>query len=252
MTEVTQEIKKCNISKCNTPSTPDVISFLKSHIQSLEREINFLRSELQEKNVLVKSLVTSHMLPENVHAPYKTAETNPCISPSKIIGATEFCSSGQVSNSDDVTDFHINYEQIATKDAKAKHDVLSETNTFSVTDETKNNTKVNIQQEDISQKNDLQDGKRGINRKSLSSSNITTAKTCNYSQSVGKGKDNKRAFIVGDSIIKHLNGYVMGGKAGTCNVYVRPSHGAKVTCMVDHVKPIIRDKPDHIFLPCWY
>ena len=109
LTEVTQEIKKCNISKCNTPSTPDVISFLKSHIQSLEREINFLRSELQEKNVLVKSLVTSHMLPENVHAPYKTAETNPCISPSKIIGATEFCSSGQVSNSDDVIDFNMNY-----------------------------------------------------------------------------------------------------------------------------------------------
>ena len=95
-------------------------------MQSLESEINFLRSELQEKNTLVKSLVTSHMLHENVHVPYKNVETNPCISPSKIIGATEFCSSGQVSNSDDVTDFHINYEQIATKDAKTKHELPSE------------------------------------------------------------------------------------------------------------------------------
>ena len=115
-----------------------------------------------------------------------------------------------------------------------------------VTDETKNNTKVNIQQEDISQKNDLQDGKRGINRKRLSSYDITAATICNDNQSVGKRKDNKRVFIVGDSIIKHLNGYVIGGKAGNCNVYVRPSHGAKVRCMVDHVKPIIQDKPDHI------
>ena len=164
---------------------------------------------MQEKNALVKSLVPSHMLHENVHVPYKNAETNPRISPSKIIGATEFCSSGQVSNSDDVTDFYINYEQIATKDAKAKHDAPSETNTFSVTDERKNNTKVNIQQEDISQKNDLQDGKKGIKRKSLSSNNIIAAKTCNDSQSVGKRKDNKRVFIVGDSIIKHLNGYIM-------------------------------------------
>ena len=49
LTEVTQEIKKCNISKCNKPSTPDIISSLKSHIQTLEIEINFLRSELQEK-----------------------------------------------------------------------------------------------------------------------------------------------------------------------------------------------------------
>ena len=44
LTEVTQEIKKCNISKCNTPSTPDIIPCLKFRIQSLESEINFLRS----------------------------------------------------------------------------------------------------------------------------------------------------------------------------------------------------------------
>ena len=49
------------------------------------------------------------MLHENVHVPYKNVETNPCISPSKIIDTTEFSSSGQVSNSGDVTDFHINY-----------------------------------------------------------------------------------------------------------------------------------------------
>ena len=76
------------------------------------------------------------MLHENVHVPYKNVKTNPRISPSKIIGATEFCSSDQVSNSDDVIDFHINYEQIPTYDAKSKLDVPSGTNTFSVTDET--------------------------------------------------------------------------------------------------------------------
>ena len=117
---------------------------------------------------------------------------------------------------------------------------------MSVTDKTKNNTKVNVQQEDISKKNHLQDGKSGINRKSLIFNDITAVKTCTDSQSVGKRKDNKRVFIVGDSINKHLNGYVIGGKTGNCNVYVRPSHGAKVRCMVDHIKPVMRDKPDHI------
>ena len=145
LTEVTQEIKKCNTSKCNTSSTADIISSLKCHIQTLQSEINFLRSELQKKkNALVKSLVTSHALHVNVHVPHKNVETNPRISPSKIIGATEFCKSGQVSNSDGVIDFHINHEQIPTKNVKSKHDVPSEANTFSVTDETKNNT--NIQQ----------------------------------------------------------------------------------------------------------
>ena len=47
LTEVTQEIKKCNISKCNTSSTPDIISSLKSYIQTLESGINFIRRELQ-------------------------------------------------------------------------------------------------------------------------------------------------------------------------------------------------------------
>ena len=53
-----------------------------------------------------------------------------------------------------------------------------------------------------------------INRKSLISNDSTAAKTCNDSQSEGKKKDNKWVFIVGDSIVKHLNRYVIGGKTG--------------------------------------
>ena len=125
LTEVTQEIKKCNISKCNISSAPDIISSLKFHTKTLESEINFLRSELQETNALAKSLVTSYMLHENVHVPYKNVETNQRISPSKIIGTTEFCSYGHVSNAVDVIDFHINYEQVPTKDPKSKDQVNS-------------------------------------------------------------------------------------------------------------------------------
>ena len=48
--EVTQKVKKCKILKCNTLNTPDITSSLKSHMQTLESEINFLRNELQEQN----------------------------------------------------------------------------------------------------------------------------------------------------------------------------------------------------------
>ena len=78
------------------------------------------------------------------------------------------------------------------------------------------------------------------------SNDITVAKTCKDSRSVGKRKDKKGVFIVGDSIIKHLNGYLIGDKTGNCNVYIRPSHGAKLSCLVDHIKAVMRDKPDHI------
>ena len=73
-----------------------------------------------------------------------------------------------------------------------------------VTDVAKNDKKDKIQQEDISKKNRLKDGKSSTNSKSLISNDITAAKTCNDSQSVGKRKDNKQVFIVGDSVIKHL------------------------------------------------
>ena len=49
------------------------------------------------------------MLHENIHVPYKNGQTNPRISPRKIIVTTEIDSSGQVSNSDYLIDFHINY-----------------------------------------------------------------------------------------------------------------------------------------------
>ena len=70
----------------------------------------------------------------------------------------------------------------------------------------------------MSQKIYLQDRKRGINRKRLSSKDITAGKTYSNSQLVGHRKDNKKVFILGNIIIKQLNGYAIGGKTG--NVYV--------------------------------
>ena len=37
------------------------IPLLKSQIQSLESEVQFLREELKQKNIFVKSLVTAHV-----------------------------------------------------------------------------------------------------------------------------------------------------------------------------------------------
>ena len=47
----------------------------------------------------------------------------------------------------------------------------------------------------------------------------------------------KRVFIVGDSIIKHINGYEISGKLKNClkKVFVRSCHGATIRCLEDHV-----------------
>ena len=56
----------------------------------------------------------------------------------------------------------------------------------------------------------------------------------------------KRVFIVGDSIIEHINGYEISGKLENCKVFVRPCHGATIRCLEDHVKPVLRENPDEI------
>ena len=38
----------------------------------------------------------------------------------------------------------------------------------------------------------------------------------------------------------------MSKKLWNANVYVRQFAGAKVRCMKDHIKPTLREKPDHI------
>ena len=57
ISEVAEEFKHCN----KPLDLSGTISFLKSKIQSLESEVQFLREELKEKNFLVKSLATARV-----------------------------------------------------------------------------------------------------------------------------------------------------------------------------------------------
>ena len=56
----------------------------------------------------------------------------------------------------------------------------------------------------------------------------------------------KHVYIVGDSIVRHVHGYDISRKTENARAFVLPSHGATGKCMRDHVKPALRDKPDHI------
>ena len=57
ITEVTEEVKRCY----KPVDLSGTIPLLKSQIQSLESEVQFLREELKEKIFLVKSLTTAHV-----------------------------------------------------------------------------------------------------------------------------------------------------------------------------------------------
>ena len=63
-------------------------------------------------------------------------------------------------------------------------------------------------------------------------------------------KNKTNVYILGDSIVKNLNGYLLTKKIRHKHlVKVRLFSGAKISCMRDHVKLTLRDvNPDHIVL----
>ena len=69
-------------------------------------------------------------------------------------------------------------------------------------------------------------------------------------QNTSDTKRKPSIFIMGDSMVKKLNGYLLTKKVKHKGIVkVRPFTTAKVSCMQDHVKPTIRDiNPPQIIL----
>ena len=61
-------------------------------------------------------------------------------------------------------------------------------------------------------------------------------------------KAKKNVIMLGDSTIKHVSGYDIARKLNKCKVFVKCFSGAKVRFLKDHMKPSLREKPDHIVL----
>ena len=78
--------------------------------------------------------------------------------------------------------------------------------------------------------------------------NETTNRNNNNENRNYKNKTN--VYILDDSMVKKLNGYLRTRKIKHKHlVKVRSFSGAKISCMTDHVKPTLRDiNPDHIIL----
>ena len=73
------------------------------------------------------------------------------------------------------------------------------------------------------------------------------------SNNSNKNIDNKNktnVYILGDGMVKKLNGYLLTKKIRREHlVKVRSFSGAKISCMTDHVKPTLEDiNPNHIVL----
>ena len=74
--------------------------------------------------------------------------------------------------------------------------------------------------------------------------------TTNRNNENRNNKNKTNVYILGDSIVKKLNGYLLTRKMKHKHlVKVRSFSEAKISCMTDHVKPTLRDiNLDHIIL----
>ena len=78
------------------------------------------------------------------------------------------------------------------------------------------------------------DNHRGVKKSNNSSTSVIS--------------DKKNIVVLRDSMIKHVNRYDMSKKLENCKVYLKSFSGSKVRCMKDHMKPSMREKPDHTIL----
>ena len=64
----------------------------------------------------------------------------------------------------------------------------------------------------------------------------------------GNNKIKKNVYILGDSIVRNLNGYLLTKNIRHKHlIKVRSFSMAKINCMTDHLKPTFRElNPDHI------
>lgn len=215
--EVTQNVdEKINSHKLDKTNTSDTTALLKTHIQTLENEIYFLRSELQEKSVIIKSLIA---LNSKSNTTSKQVFSEPPINTYPNLNNDKNSKSLlNVPGKESSIDFQVKESDTSVSDKQSKAEMAPLSDAIINKSEQKD---ILAKKEEINKNND------GL-------------------EPAEKTSDEKRIFIVGDSIIKNVNGYEVSGKTDQCRVYIRPSLGAKVRCMEDHIKPVLRDKPDHI------
>ena len=65
-----------------------------------------------------------------------------------------------------------------------------------------------------------------------------------------KGEKNEKSiFVIGNSVVKHLNGWEMSQKLNSdCKMFDKTFLGVKITCMNDYVITLVRSSPDHFIL----
>ena len=190
-------------------------------IGHLESQTLFLQRELNEKNQLVNSLLD---------------QLSKC---NDIIKVNQ-----ESSSKNKVKPFE--------NDSSTNHDQFTETNTTANKESKKLGKKNELHETPSEEKNDKSNSQQNT---SVSGSNNNKSEKTKSDKLLASKTNNKKdhkqksVIILGDSMIKHVNGWEISRKLQrNCKVYVKHFSGAKTKCMKDYIKPSQRENSDHYIL----
>lgn len=221
-----------------------------AYISSLLEQVDYLKDENKTKNSIIKSLTNpnsalnskNYLRKEHDDSNLKSNDGTHEKSLSAPNYADDHISS--ISSDNDVENINDN-ENINKKTDGTDPKVPSDdSNVTKRRDKTKNSKDKKKKIKNNNSNDKRKDSK--FNSNDRTDRNINTSSSSSSSASDKKEK----VFIIGDSMVKKVNGFLLTKKVNhKCLVKVRSFSGAKVRCLHDYVKPTLRDfNPDHIIL----
>ena len=260
-----------NTSPANTPSNNydnNIIttrrkeeSLTATSFASLQSEIHYYREENRDKTLIIKQLIENNTIAckcnnfkydilnnkENEESSNYLVQSLKSKSNKNLTLLKKIDDKNTKSDSMETEEKHINDmnksgcnnnnidKYCDIKDDQKKDDQRK--------DNKKENVKKKVENKDEKKKSKEKD------KKSEKSNRKNNEKESKNNNNMSREKQ-KSVHILGDSIIKKVNGYFLTKKLRhKYLVKVRSFPGAKISCMVDHVKPTIReDTPDNIIL----
>lgn len=213
------EMKSKNCFKADKAMQEDNAqkSYREQYIKFMEKEIDFLKSEIASKNIIIEILLEKrHIANQNAKNQQKT----------------QFATNSQFSSP------KRHYNETSPRQPSQ----FIQENQFS---------KLSADQIEQSENNS---GKYELNDKNITRRNGKKKKHVTESNSDAKEHNNvdfnkkKTVCIVGDSIIKEIKGYEMSTRELKINI--KSFHGATTTCMEHYIKPALAKYPDVTMIHC--
>ena len=258
-----------------------LVKNLKEQIDILQSEVYFLREQLREKNNLFKILIKSKISDSECHNVDANNQNDkiPESVPSELRYTTTNINKNNKKNSINKINNNNNYnhKNISKNDISEKinNDNINNSLTNNINSNSgnennnknnSNNNKENCINSNGSNSNSNNNNNSSSKENNINSSNINSkintnninnnSKENTINSNVGDNTNTnkqkqtrKTAFIIGDSIVKKIDGYLL--KSSVNHKYivkVRPFLSAKTIDMLDYIKPTKRDFNPDVYL----